>query len=242
MRLKGKNIQIVNSLLDLIFPKICLGWGKEGFYLCKSCLEKIPLTDKFLCHSCGQLSLWGKTCEKCQKKFYLTGLIYAYSYKINLVREVIKALKYKYLQELVKPLTSLLIKCIKNSHFFSNFSQSTFQYLVIPIPLHRKKNLFRGFNQAELIGQEIAREFDLELKNDLLIRVKNTASQTDLKENQRLLNVQDVFQVKERKIINDKIIFLVDDVVTTGATLNEAAKVLKEAGAKEVWGLTVARG
>lgn len=242
MCLNEKNAQIINFFLDLIFPKICLGCQKEGYYLCENCLEKIPLIDKFVCPLCGQLSFWGKTCEKCQKKFYLTGLIYACSYKINLIREAIKALKYEYLQELVKPLTGLLIKCIKNSHFLSNFSQSTFRYLIIPVPLHRKKILFRGFNQAELIGQEIAQEFDLELKNNLLIRVKNTASQTDLKENQRFLNVQNVFQVKERKMISNKIIFLVDDVITSGATLNEAAKVLKEAGTKEVWGLTIAKG
>lgn len=235
-------IKIINFFLDLIFPKICLGCKKEGSYLCKNCLEKIPLTDKFICHFCGQPSFLGRTCEKCQKKFYLTGLIFACSYKNDLVKEAIKILKYKYLQELSKPLSYLLIKCLKNSHFFSNFSQPNFHYLVIPIPLHRKKFLSRGFNQAELIAQEMAKEFKLELKNDLLIRAKNTISQTDLKENQRFLNVKDVFKVKEKKFVKDKIIFLVDDVITTGATLNEAAKVLKRVGAKEVWGLTISRG
>ncbi|MCX7779157.1 MAG: ComF family protein [Patescibacteria group bacterium] len=241
-KLKEKIIKITNFCLDLIFPKICFGCRSEGFYLCQNCLEKIPLTDKFSCYFCGQLSFWGRSCEKCQRKFYLTGLISACSHQINLIREAIKALKYEYLKELVQPLSGLLIKCLRSSHFFSNFSQSSSQSLVLPIPLHRKKFLERGFNQAGLIGQEIAREFDLEFRDDLLIRVKNTISQTELEGKKRFLNVQNVFAVKDRKVIEEKIIFLIDDVVTTGATLSEAAKVLKRAGAKEVWGLTITKG
>ena len=242
MIITQKISQIIDFILDLIFPKTCSGCGKENSYFCQVCLEKVPLIEKFCCPVCEKLSWLGKTCSSCQRKTYLTGLIYACSYKTSIVKEAIQALKYNYLQELAKPLTSLLIKLIRNSYFLSNFNEPISNYLIIPIPLYHKKFLWRGFNQAELITKELAKEFDLRSKNDLLIKIKDTASQVDLKGEKRLLNVKDVFQVKNKKIIRGKIIFLVDDVITTGATLNEAAKVFKKAGAKEIWGLAIAKG
>ena len=170
-------------------------------------------------------------------------MIYATSYKNPVVREAIKLLKYKFVKNLSKKLAKILIKILKNSQFLTNnFSEPISSFLVIPTPLHHRKFLERGFNQSELLAKEIADEFDLNLRTDLLIKIKKTPSQTDLKEEERLLNVKGIFQVKDKKIIKGKIIFLVDDVITTGATLNEAAKVLKKAGAKEVWGLTIAKG
>ncbi len=236
-------MNFINFLLDLIFPKYCLSCLKEGTYLCSDCLEKIPLVDKFVCPYCGKLSFYGKTCEKCQKKFSLTGLIYATSYKNHLIREAIKLFKYHYVKELAKKLAKILIKVMKNSHFLTNnFSQPISSFLVIPIPLHQRKYLERGFNQAELLAKEIADEFDLNLRTDLLIKIKKTKDQVDLKEKWRFLNIKEAFLVKKKKEVEGKIIFLIDDVFTTGATLNEAAKVLKMAKAKEVWGLTIAKG
>jgi ComF family protein len=230
-------------LLDLIFPKVCLFCFKEGSYLHSKCLEKIPLNESFVCPACGKISLYGKTCNSCQRKTSLTGLIYATSYKNEIISEAIKLFKYQYVKDLGKKLAKLLIKKINDSHFLTNnFSQPIDSFLVIPIPLYRKKFLERGFNQSEILAKEIANEFGLTLKSDLLIKIKNTPSQTDLNEKERLSNVKDAFEVKDKKVVKGKIIFLIDDVTTTGATLNEAAKVLKKSGAKEVWGLTVAKG
>lgn len=243
MRIIEKINRIKDFLLDLIFPKICLGCSKEGDFLCQNCLEKIPLVENFVCPVCGHLSLYGKTCEKCQKKTSLDGLINATSYENPLIKEVIKLFKYEYIKSFSKELSSLLIKVIKNSHFLAkNFSDPLSSFLIIPIPLHRKKFLFRGFNQAELIAKEIAQEFDLEIRNDLLIKVKNTPSQTNLKEAERKINLKNAFKLTNKKEIKGKIIFLIDDVSTTGSTLNEAGKVLKKAGVKEVWGIVIAKG
>ncbi len=243
MNFIAKIKQIKNFSLDLIFPKICLSCQNEGFYLCENCLDKIPLIDKLTCPVCEKSTFYGRTCENCQRKTYLTGLFCATSYKNPIINEAIKLLKYKYIKELSNLLAKIMIKLIKKSGFLvNNFTDELTSFLVIPIPLHHKKFLSRGFNQSELLAQKIAEEFDLELKNGLLIKTKNTRSQTDLKEEKRIINVKDVFEVKNKKEVKDKVILLVDDVFTTGSTLNEAAKALKKSGAKEVWGVTLARG
>lgn len=243
MKISEKIAKIKDFFLDLIFPKICLGCAREGFYLCENCLDKIPLTDKLACPSCDKITFYGRTCEDCRRKTYLTGLIYAASYKNPIINQAIRLLKYKYVKELSEVLAKIMLKFIKNSGFLvNNFTDELISFLIVPLPLHRKKFLSRGFNQSELLAQKLAEEFDLELRTDLLIKTKNTRSQTDLKEEKRRINVQDAFGVKNKKEIKDKIILLIDDVITTGSTLNEAAKTLKRAGAKEIWGLTIAKG
>ena len=243
MRFLEKIAKIRGVLLNLVFPKICLSCQNEGFYLCENCLDKIPLIDKLTCPVCEKITFYGRTCENCQRKTYLTGLLCATSYKNPIINEAVKLLKYKYIKELSGSLAKIMIKLIKNSGFLvNNFTDELTSFLVIPVPLHHKKFLSRGFNQSELLAQKIAEEFDLELKNGLLIKTKNTRSQTDLKEEKRIINVKDVFEVKNKKEAKDKVILLVDDVFTTGSTLNEAAKALKKSGAREVWGVTLARG
>jgi ComF family protein len=104
-----------------------------------------------------------------------------------------------------------------------------------------KKQKRRGFNQAEEIGKIISEKIYIPLKVDNLIRIKNTDSQTKLNKKQRIENIKNAFIIKDKDTIKGKIIFLIDDVYTTGATMEECAKVLKKAGAREVWGLVAAR-
>jgi competence protein ComFC len=242
MRFIEKIIETKNLILDLVLPKICLICGKEGTYLCDPCAAQVPLIDKFVCPNCQKTSLYGQTCSDCQKSSYLNGVIYALDYKNPLVGQMIKHLKYHFIKELIHPLAKILISEIKNSHFLTNnFTADESSSLVIPIPLHRKKFLWRGFNQSELLAQKIAQEFELELKTNVLLKIKNTHSQTDLKEKERRLNIKNTFEIKNGSLIKEKIIFLIDDVMTTGSTLKEAAKILKKAGAKEVWGITLAK-
>lgn len=242
MKIKEKINQWRDFFLDLVMPKLCLVCGQEKTYLCPRCLAEITMIDKFVCPICQKLSLYGKTCSACQKSSYLDGVFYALDYKNHLVQKMIKLLKYHYLKELIHPLAEILISQIKNLCFLSNnFVFNPSSSLIIPIPLHRKKFLWRGFNQSELLAQKIAEEFKLPFKNDLLFKVKNTCSQTDLKKDERNLNIKNVFALKNEGQVKNKIVFLIDDVITTGATLNEAARVLKKAGAQEIWGITLAR-
>ena len=125
--------------------------------------------------------------------------------------------------------------------FIRNY-QLPIEYLdfLIPIPLHKSRQREREFNQAEILSQEVAREFNKNVLTGVLIRVKPTQTQTELTYQERCQNVKRSFSVNKPELIKDKNLLLIDDVLTTGATANEAAKCLKNAGAKKVLLLTLA--
>lgn len=113
---------------------------------------------------------------------------------------------------------------------------------LIPIPLHKKRENQRGFNQAKLLAENIALYFNLPLLNNALIKTKATPPQADLKGRQRRENIKNAFSCLSPDLVQNKTILLIDDVTTTGATLQQAAKVLKQAGARSVWSLVIAKG
>ena len=112
----------------------------------------------------------------------------------------------------------------------------------MPIPAHRARARERGYNQAELLARAFSEQISFPLDADILIKTKDTPSQISLKGRERLWNVKDSFGVQNAAALEGRTILLVDDISTTGATLSEAARVLKQAGAKKVIGLVVARG
>ena len=115
------------------------------------------------------------------------------------------------------------------------------QTCALPISLHKKRKRWRGFNQAEIIARELKNYFDIDMSTEKLIRIKHKKAQAKLGEEERKNNIKNCFGWQGDRL-NKRNIILVDDVVTTGSTLNECAKVLKENGAGEVWGLVVAKG
>lgn len=235
-----KFLEIRNFILDLLFPIECLGCGKEKTYLCPDCLGSIYLEEKLVCPHCFKPSFQGLVCQKCKYKSYLDGLFFACSYQNKLIEKAIKAFKYRpFVKSLVEPLSLLLIKKLQSSLYHLSLLKDS---LIIPIPLHKRKLIQRGFNQAELIAQELRKVFSLNIGNDILKRKRNTKAQADLKGEKRKENIKDAFKISNKEKINGKRIILIDDVATTGATLEEAAKILKLAGAKEVFGFVIAKG
>ena len=226
-------------ILDLLFPQFCLGCQKEGDYLCQDCQATLEISQYryCLCKKPIRLPEGGK-CRFCQSK-KLNGLYFALSYQNNLVQKLIRKFKYEiFLKELAKPLTSLIItyfQLLDNKPDFSNF-------ILIPVPLEKKKLKKRGFNQAEEIAKEISIFLKIPLVNNILIKIRETLPQVELSDKEREENILGAFSCQNKNEIKGKKILLVDDVYTTGSTLEECARVLKEAGAKEVWGLVVARG
>lgn len=225
---------------DLLFPIICLGCHQEGEWLCLSCLNSIPINLKLRCPVCGQSSFYGRTCQKCIKKSYLTGLWAVSLYDDDLLKKVIRHYKYLGIKDLTESLSWLMIDYVnqlKNDvpRFFKEID------LVTPVPLHQRRILHRGFNQAHLLAQNISNYFGWPILCNCLVRVKFTTSQIRLKKKLRKSNVSGAFKVVDKKLIKDKRIVVIDDVVTTGSTLQECARVLKKAGAKEVWGLVLAQ-
>ena len=233
MKMSSSFPKVKTWFLDLVFPKFCVGCKKEGSWLCKSCSQDIVSVVSQVCPQCGRLNLQGKYCSRCQKGKFLKGIIAALYYKEGPTKEIIHNIKYNSVTELAPILGKAMAKALK-----INLAKK--DILITFAPLHPRRLAQRGFNQAELLAEVIAKESKLKLAN-LLLKKKNTKQQVELKGGKRRKNLAGVFTFKKCNI-RGKTIIIVDDVTTTGATLNECAKVFKEKGAKVIWGLVVARG
>jgi len=232
--------QIKAFFLNLFFPRFCFGCQREGSYLCQDCQGVLEILESHycLCKEAIRLPEAGK-CRKCGSK-KLNGLSFALSYQNNLAKKLIQQFKYEpFIKELSKTLASLII-----SHFQLTEKQKTdfSDFLLIPVPLDKKRLKWRGFNQSEEIGKELAKYFAVPLMTDILLKTKSTLPQVELSDLEREENIKGAFWVKNKEKIKGRKILLVDDVYTTGSTLEESARLLKEAGAKEVWGAVIARG
>lgn len=235
------NYSLKESLLDFIFPPFCINCSREGIYLCEDCNSLVEIFEELYCPFCPQpyIVLDGKACRKCRKTKKLQGLFCATSYQNSIVKTLIHQLKYEpYLARcLAKPLASFIITHFKLVYKRPDLSQ----YTLVPVPLHKQKLKWRGFNQAAEIAKEVASHFSLELADETLKKIKNTPHQVELAGKKREENVKNSFICPKPGFVNNRKILLIDDVFTTGATMEECARVLKSAGAKEVWGVAVAR-
>jgi len=226
-------------LTDLLFPKFCLGCGYIGVYLCLSCQNKLKPIEQDVCLYCKKPSFFGLTHPSCQKKLNIDGLLTLYYYS-PILKKIIKNIKYRLAvqvwQEFYRVIKS---EAIKKIGFYKKLS---FDFIIQPIPLTINKYNERGFNQAKIISVFFQKFINYPIVN-LLARKKETLAQAQLESlKKRYQNVRGVFQVIDKKYLNDKKVILVDDVVTTGSTVKEAARVLKEAGAKKVFVLALAKG
>lgn len=177
----------------------------------------------------------GRFCPACKSRTEtkLSGIIIAAKYDEGPTKEMIYGLKYLGLTALAGELASIVAGRIRSLPIISDC-------LVVPVPLHIRKFHRRGFNQSELIARSLSEILDLP-GGDALVRTKDTASQVGLSRSKRLKNVVGAFRCEDTELVSGKNILLVDDVMTTGATLSECAKALKDAGAKKIWGVVVAR-
>ena len=219
-------------LLDLLFPKFCLGCGKFGSYICSSCFSKIHSLPYLKCPGCDRASIDGFTHPKCKKQFGLDRLISFFPYT-GIVQKAIKTIKYRYAHKVTDDVLR-----------FISLPKLPKQSVFVPIPLHPSRRRIRGFNQAEMIARVLSKRFDIPIRTDILKRVRKTVPQVDMKNREdRLNNMKDVFRVNKEAIqsVQQHIIILVDDVYTTGATIQSACEALKRAGVKRVWGLTIAQ-
>lgn len=224
------------NLVDLIFPKNCLGCKINGSYLCPSCISKIS-KPKPVCPECEKRSIDGFTHVRCQKKYGINGLVTIWDYE-GVIRRAVLALKYKYATEVINELTGSALQVIKDNEIL--MPKNCF---MAPIPLHWYKENCRGFNQSGEMGKRIAAGMGWKFIPDLLIKKRFSAAQVDLKGTERVKNIRGVFAFNPKyfSLLPRTLFILFDDVYTTGSTLKEAAMVLKRSGVEKVWGLTIAR-
>ena len=225
------------SISDLLFPKKCLGCGKYGSYICDKCISEAQVAP-LVCLECGRKSVDGLTHIKCSKPLGLDGTISVWFYR-GVVRRAILALKYKFAKEVAKELAHLADSQIKQKNLVFPINS-----ILTPIPLYWFRGNWRGFNQSQEIGKILAGRIGLGFIPDLLIRKKFTKPQIELKGRQRRQNIKGVFALNSKYqplAISHQSLILFDDVWTTGATIKEAAKVLKRNGVKTVWSFTLTR-
>jgi len=238
LRINGELSRTIKCFVfDLLFPKFCLSCQREGNYLCEDC----------------QSTLLVSGVHQKNPTQNLKDLYFAIDYQQPLIKNLIKLFKYQpFVKELAIPLTSLIIE-----HFQLTENPPPFfggGFILVPVPLEKKKLKWRGFNQAEELGKELSSFLKIPLISGCLIKIKETPPQVELSDEERKENIKGAFLVKDKELIKNpkgkpsasygagKKILLVDDVYTTGSTMEECARVLKEAGAKEIIGIVVARG
>lgn len=229
------------KIWDLIFPAECVFCGEGGEWICSNCFAKLNFRAVQVCPVCKQKSREGRPCLDCRVKTNLDKVLVAADYNEEKTKKLIKLLKYRFLKGLAPYLGNLITLFLselkeKNA---SKIYRSSNTFLV-PIPLHKKRYNWRGFNQAELIADRLAYNLGLEVKT-CLERKKYHRPQTYFKKEKRLENMKNTLAVPDKEAVENKKIILTDDVMTTGATLEEAARALKAAGARRVEALIVAR-
>lgn len=232
--------QFFTALLDVILPPICHVChsfipNAGTLHICPSCRDLLPLVSSPLCpicgvpfagsgsdHRCGECLTHPPHFDTAQAHFLYEGAI----------RDLIHSFKYNQLTHLRYPLALLALEGIHHVHD---------PQLIIPVPLHRSRLRQRGFNQAVLLGKVLSSQLSLPMMPDALIRTRPTEPQIDLSAAERRLNVKGAFSVSKPGAVAGKRILLLDDIMTTGSTMNECARELKNAGATMVIASTIAR-
>jgi len=231
---------------DFVFPQNCIACDGEiqeaKHFLCADCKADIGFISQPYCFQCGVPADLSYVfpheefeCGVCRKNPYQFDQARSLGFYDTVLRTTIHHFKYRRQMGVLPEMDRLLEKYFEeNLDFCQGFT-------VAPVPLHFNKMKERGFDQAFLIARQVARALKLPLEGGLLRRVKATAPQATMTRTERARNIKGAFEVNRPELITGKNILLVDDVFTTGATVNEAAKMLKENGAGKVYVFTLGR-
>ena len=224
--------QLKSSVLDLLFPLRCLGCGRDGSLLCPACCQSLPRIKQPYCQRCGTPLTEGNLCPACiSYPLSIDGIRSVFLFG-GTVRQAIHQFKYRHIKAMAAPLGRLLADYLRTYPLLGD--------VLMPVPLHPRRLRERGYNQAALLAKETGRLMGLPVDEVTLLRQRDTITQAKTANAaERRLNVEDAFTC--RKELSGERVLLIDDVCTTGATLDACAVALKTAGAGSVWGLTIAR-
>ena len=240
----------LDGLVDWLYPPRCRACGgriqgRDAEYLCSSCWPRIQLVAHPLCTICGRpfpdASGDDHACGPCLTRApqFARARAWACYPREELaehpLRQVVQKFKYRRKVSLGKPLGRLMARGCQE------FLNGCRVELIIPVPLHPKRLRWRGFNQSLLLARQVSRAYNIAMDPFFLYRNKETLPQTQLTEEERRRNVRGAFTPNPQKSVEGMSLLLIDDVYTSGATVNECSRTLKRAGAKEVCVLTLAR-
>ena len=211
-----------------------MGVGKVH-YLCDTCWEQIETLKPPWCRICG-LPRWSAVCADCHEHPPLFGRLRAIAFYEPTLREAVHLMKYEKKQVISKHLNQLL-----RAHLPEDLASTGYDFL-LPIPLHTNRLRQRGFNQAEQIAQGVAQAWGVPVRTDILFRIRDTVPLSSLgSHEERLKNIAGAFEVRSPDSIQGQKILLIDDIFTTGTTINEALKVLQVASPDRIDVLTLTR-
>ena len=220
--------ELRDRLLDLVFPPHCVGCGRAGVALCGRCLRDLPRLEPPVCARCGLSLTTGHTCDWPHRHLDAVRSWFAFD---GVAREAVHALKYGRLTSLARPLAELTAAALRDAPAPAD--------ALVAVPLHRARERERGYNQAELLARYLAPQLGLPLEH-WVRRARPTPQQARAATaEQRRENVRGAFSAEG--VHPGARVLALDDVCTTGATLDDCARALKEGGASWVGGLTFAR-
>lgn len=227
-------------LAEIFYPKRCVACRRPGSYICGEDFAKISFLDFQICGVCQKGSIDGMTHPGCKTAHSIDGIISSIAYR-GIVKKLLYQFKYRpFLTDLKKPLGKLFYEgLIQQEAFIKFLEKDTF---LVAIPLHKSRERKRGYNQSELLANELSKLLLIPKISNVLVRIKKTTPQFKLSKEERRVNLKDAFGInlKLKDTIKGKNILLVDDITTTGATLKECAKILKRSGVGKVLGITLA--
>jgi len=228
---------LFGQLLDLIFPPCCAICKKKGQkMICDDCLRKVIFIKPPICRVCGKPRdkyFAGDLCEDCSKEgmpFEIASSVVLYD---GVIKEAIHKFKFEGKKVLSSFLGGFLVDHLKHGYIPVKKIDA-----IIPLPLSRKRFRQRGYNQSELLANEISGYYSINVDSSSLKKVKDITPQFELSREKRMSNVKGAFSSSP---LPGKNVLLIDDIYTTGATVREASMALKASGAKSVYVLTLAR-
>lgn len=227
-------------LLELFFPRFCFACSRriedKDPFLCLSCKRDLQPANEFSCPVCGTYNtISQENCQLCStEKLFFDRAVSLLAYN-DVVRKLIHELKYNEMTKIASYLTDRTIDYLENENPFSRVDY------VCPVPLHRTRRRERGFNQSALIAEKIAKHFDWQYSSKLIRRDRFTVSQSSLSPEGRKHNVSRAFSLDKNYQLNDMNILIIDDIFTTGATVNSISRMLREQQVNKIYVLTVAR-
>lgn len=233
------------ALFDILLPPFCIGCKRNGaFFLCARCLNGIEQYRYFLCPVCGKRDVRGRLDKACREQSGLTRFLGApLPYADPLTRRVVHVFKYQRAKEIALPLSQILIEFLEKNQFTKSVEKYRKRMILAPVPLISFRERERGFNQAAELAARIAARYGIAVRKDILVKRKNTRPQAEVSSHEeRRKNIAEAFACNNPAAASGQVVLLVDDVYTSGATMKECARALRKGGAKEVWGITVARG
>ena len=224
---------MIDWAVEAFFPRRYVGCGKVGSFLCSGCLAKLPRLLPPLCPRCGRPQASGIVCPDCrQRQTRIDGIRSPFRFD-ETIRKAVHELKYRNLKAIAPFLSTLLADYVQLNPLPGD--------ALLYVPLHPRRLRERGYNQSSLLARELGSHIDLPVIEDCLVRVNQAQPQVRaVNVEQRRRNVAGAFACQDERVRGKQII-LVDDVCTSGATLESCAAALKDRGATSVWGLTLAR-